>query len=166
MKIIVKHIVKKIKNEKFYEAINSPEYKKKISDSSKIMWSDENKKKEIGKKISENTKGIPKSENARKNISIAMRNSTAFKERISSIEHKEKLSHSIRNSKKHYDSHHNPEFIARMKEIASHRTDKQKEQAKNFGKCMIGMKRYTTPEKKHTYCKPSEAPNNWLQGWI
>lgn len=156
----------KIKNKQFYDSISKPEYKQKISESSKKMWSDPEKKKEIGKIISERTKGIKKSEQAKTNIGNSMRNSVKFHEVMASEEHKLKLSKSISNSKKHYESHHSEEFKNKMREIAKNRSPKQIEQGKRFSKCCLGRKRYTNNDGKHVLEFPEKAPVNWVKGWI
>lgn len=163
----VKAHSEKIKySEQFQKSIHSKEYSEKMSSIVSNRWKDETYKEYVSKIISKKTKDISKSEQAKQNISKGMQNSVKFKEAMSSKEHRVKLSNSIRTSKAHYDSHHNPEFIARMKEIASHRSDKQIAQAKKFSKCMVGLKRYTTPDNKHTYCNPSKAPSDWILGWV
>ena len=158
----------KIRNEKFYKSISSDDYKIKISNSSKKMWSDENKKKEISKKISEKTKGLRKSEEARLNISKAMRNSEAFKAAMSSLKHREILSISIGNSEKHWNAVHSEEFLAKCRERAKveNQTPAQLANREKFKTCCLGRKRYTTPDGRHILVKPENAKMEYVRGWI
>ena len=158
----------KIKNEKFYKAISTDEYKTKISLSAKKMWSDENKKKEIGRKISEKTKGLRKSEKAKLNISKGVKNSEVFKAAMSSAEHREKLSISIGNSEKHWNAVHSEEFLAKCRERAKveNQTPAQLANREKFKTCCLGRKRYTTPDGGHILVKPEDAKIEYIKGWV
>ena len=156
----------KIKCEQFYKSIHSEEYKKKLSKASYEMWRNRDKTEydKVCLRIKETTKGVHKSEQARKNISAAMKNSVKFKETMASEKHRQNLSKAIRGSKAHYDSHHTPEFINKMKEISSHRSEKQKLQSQKFAKCNVGKRWYVTDTGRCVLEFPDKALSTWTLG--